>query len=288
MKRLGIIANVTKARATDVLRRIATTSKALGLELCADAATAALAPELGGVADRDGFTGIDAMMALGGDGTMLRAFRSLNGNDVPLIGVNIGSLGFLTSVAEGDLERALTCLAHDEIVFSRRSVAACVAEQGKKEVGRYAGLNDVVIGGGSATRVITLRVSVGGDPVASYLCDGLIISTPTGSTGHNLSAGGPIMVPETRAFVITPICPHTLSSRPLVVPDDSDIEIQVATAPEAGLNLTVDGQVGHALRANDIVRVHASRTGVRFIHLPGYSYFSVLSQKLGWKGSNVR
>ncbi len=288
MKRLGIIANISKARATDVLRRIVTKATELKLDLCADAATAALMPGLRATSAEAAFGEVDAVMALGGDGTMLRAFRTLAGRDLPLIGVNIGSLGFLTSVAEGDLERALECLARDEIVFSRRSVAECTVQRGGVEVGRYAGLNDVVIGGGASKRVITLDVSVGGDRVASYLCDGLIVSTPTGSTGHNLSAGGPIVVPETRAFVISLICPHTLSSRPLVLSDDSDIVIQPGRSNETGLSLTVDGQVGQPLQGEDQVRVHASRTGVRFIHLPGYSYFGVLSQKLGWKGSNVR
>lgn len=288
MKRLGIIANAAKERAPDVLRRIAAKTRALSLELCADEETAALAPGLCATTTAATFDGVDAVMALGGDGTMLRAFRLLGGRDIPLIGVNIGSLGFLTSVAEGDLERALDCLARDEVIFSRRSVAECVVLRGEQETGRYAALNDVVVGSGASSRVATLNVAVGGDRVASYMCDGLIISTPTGSTGHNLSAGGPIVVPETRAFVISLICPHTLSSRPLVVPDTTDIVIQAGRPSEVGLRLSVDGQVGQTLRDDETVRVHACQTGVRFIHLPGYSYFSVLSQKLGWKGSNVR
>ncbi len=288
MKRLGIIANTSKGRAPDILRRIVARAKTLGLDLCADAASAALTTGLRAVPPATALDGVDAVMAVGGDGTMLRAFRALGARDIPLVGVNIGGLGFLTSVADGDLERALECLARDEVVFSRRSVAECVVRRDGKETGRYAALNDVVVSSGASSRVVMLNVSVGGDHMASYLCDGLIVSTPTGSTGHNLAAGGPILVPEARTFVISLICPHTLSSRPLVVPDSSDIAIRAGRPSEKGLSLSVDGQVGQILRDDEVVHVHACQTGVRFIHLPGYNYFAVLSQKLGWKGSNVR
>lgn len=288
MKTLGVMAHTAKARAPEVLRTLADKARLLGLELRAETATAALVPGVI-VPDASGFEDVDAVIALGGDGTMLRAVRQFGNRDVPFIGVNIGSLGFLTSVAEADLDRALECLANDEVVSSRRSLAECRVLRGDEEVGRYAALNDVVLtSGGMSTRIVALSVTLDGDPVARYLCDGLIVSTPTGSTGHNLSAGGPILIPESRAFVISLICPHTLSSRPLVVPDSSDISIQSAGSGATGVKVTVDGQVGQTLQDGECVRVRASPNAVRFLHLPGYSYFRVMSQKLGWKGSTVR
>ncbi|MDA0991573.1 MAG: NAD(+)/NADH kinase, partial [Verrucomicrobia bacterium] len=234
------------------------------------------------------FDGVDAVMAMGGDGTMLRVVRALGGRDIPVIGVNIGSLGFMTSVAEQDLDRALDCLAADNFEMSHRAVLHGQVVQAGQVSADYQALNDIVISGGASSRVVTLEVGVDGNHVTSYVCDGLIISTPTGSTGHNLSAGGPIVVPETAALVMSLICPHALSSRPLVLPQDSEIVVRGTSGTEHGLQLSADGQVGQTLAEDEAVHVKASKAAVRFIHLPGYNYFSVLSQKLGWKGSSVR
>jgi NAD+ kinase len=288
MNRLCVIANTAKPRAADVLRQLAAAAAGLGIDLVGDADVAAREPAIPARSSDDDFTNIEAVIALGGDGTMLRAVRALGGRDIPLIGVNIGSLGFMTSVAENDLHRALECLVQDDFTFSHRTVAECTVRRDGKQTVVYRALNDIVLSGGASSRVITIALRVGDDLVASYVCDGLIVSTPTGSTGHNLSAGGPIMIPENRALVISLICPHTLSSRPLVVPDDRDICIEGGAQNDVGLRLSVDGQVGQTVTAGDRVHVRAGAVGVRFIHLPGYSYFSVLSQKLGWKGSNVR
>jgi len=141
-------------------------------------------------------------MTLGGDGTMLRAVRELDGRDTPIIGVKIGGLGFLTTISEDDVERALRCLARDDFTTSMRAMLDCRVEQRGKKVASYRALNDVVVSSGPSFRVVTLDVSIDGDNVTSYVCDGLIVSTPTGSTGHSLSAGGPILTPETPAFVI--------------------------------------------------------------------------------------
>jgi NAD+ kinase len=280
------MANATKSRAVDVLRRIVAKATELGLNLCSDPATAGLLNSIPEIESDRLFDQADAVMALGGDGTMLRVVRALDGRDKPVIGVNIGGLGFLTSVTEQSLEQALQCLASDNFTTSLRSIEDCVLERGGTAIARYRALNDVVVARGPSARVVTLDVSIDGDRVTSYVCDGLVVSTPTGSTGHSLSAGGPILVPETRAFVMALICPHTLSSRPLVVPDSGEILVRVADTEERIL-LTVDGQIGQPLEHGDCVRIRRSDRTVRFIHLPGYSYFAVLRQKLGWKGSSV-
>lgn len=284
MKHLGVIANTSKPRAAAVLERLAGLARSLDLTLATTAETAALLPGASVIADGDGFGAVDAVLALGGDGTMLAAVRRLHGQNKPLIGVNIGSLGFMTSVSEQDMERALCCLRDETYRVSERSVAQCVVHPVDGAPEQYGALNDVVVSSGASSRVVRLEVSAGASLVTTYVCDGLIVSTPTGSTGHSLSAGGPIMLPDTHAFVISVICPHTLSSRPLVVPDQTVIRVRVCEAIHH-LRLSVDGQVGRALKSDDVVEVRRGERNVRFLHLPDYDYFSVLRRKLNWSGS---
>lgn len=286
MKTVGVIANCHKARAAAVLERVCSRAGELGLTILADAETSALLGSGTGIDREAVIEQSDVIMALGGDGTMLRAVRELAGRDTPVIGVNIGGLGFLTSVAEEDLDRALHCLAAGDYLESVRAVAECEVLRDGVTIGAYRALNDVVVTRGHSSRVVTLDVSVDGERVTSYVCDGLILSTPTGSTGHSLSAGGPILPPDTRAFVISLICPHTLVSRPMVVSDHSEIRV-VPDGSGGPLGVSVDGQVGQALNAGDVVVVRRSERSVRFLHLPGYSYFDVLRQKLRWSGSTL-
>ncbi len=285
MKTLGVIANCSKPRAASVLETLAVCAKEFGLELRATGETAALIPDVDAEPLEDVFAAAEAVVALGGDGTMLTAVRALQGQDIPLIGVNIGSLGFMTSVAEQDLSAALECLHDESFTVSERMVAECVVTHAGKDK-KFCALNEVVVSSGPSARVITLDVAVGGKPVTSYVCDGLIVSTPTGSTGHSLSAGGPILTPDMRAFVMSLICPHTLSSRPLVVPDTSEIRICIGAQPETA-RLSVDGQIGAELHDGDIVSISRCEQTVRFLHLPDYDYFEVLRQKLRWRGSNL-
>lgn len=285
MKTLGVIANCSKERAANVLKKLADSAEALGLKLHASGETAQLLPGAPNEPFLEIFDSVDAVVVLGGDGTMLMAVRELHGLHKPLIGVNIGSLGFMTSVAEADLSAALECLRDETFIVSNRTVADCVVTHSGGEE-QYCALNDVVITSGPSSRITTLDVAVSGASLTSYVCDGLIVSTPTGSTGHSLSAGGPILTPEARAFVISPICPHTLSSRPLVVPDSS--EISIGLGHHSGqAHLSVDGQVGLMLSHGDRVVVRRCDHYVRFLHLPDYDYFEVLRRKLRWRGSNV-
>jgi NAD+ kinase len=286
MKTLAIVANCSKARAPAVVARVCEKARLVGLSLCSDPETARLCAELRALDRAELFDAVDAVMALGGDGTMLRAVRQLDGRDKPVIGVNLGGLGFLTSIAEQELDRALECLARGLVEYYAHAIAECRVVRNGEVVSAYRALNDVVITRGASPRVITLDVSINGDAVTSYMCDGLIVATPAGSTGHSLSAGGPILVPGTDAFVVNLICPHTLSSRALVVSDRSRIAVVVRDG-EGQQALSVDGQVGQALEHGDCVTVQRSDRSVRFIHLPGYSYYAVLRQKLHWSGSSI-
>lgn len=284
MKVLGVIANCAKDKAPVVLSRLRLKAESLGLRVLADKATAKLMGSNSSATPLDVAQQADTLMVLGGDGSMLRAVRDLEGRDIPLIGVNLGALGFMTSVPEENLERALDCLVLNQFTTSLRLMLDASLLRKGVSIGSYRALNDVLLSSG--IRVGTYRMTVDGQDVGDFVCDGLIVSTPTGSTGHSLSAGGPILLPTAQAVVVELICPHTLSTRPLVIPSDSFVEVKVVERAVSA-TLAVDGQVGQPLEIGDIVRIRRSPHRVRFIHLPGYDYFSVLRQKLHWRGSNV-
>ena len=283
---IGVVANCGKPHAPAALKRLSDKAKTLGLSVVCTEDTATLLPGARQVETDELASEVDVLLALGGDGTMLRAVRLLAGRDTPVMGVNLGSLGFMTSVPEQDLEQALEVLAAGTFHVSHRTLAECDAYHGEQLAGSYRALNDVVVGWGSSSRVLTLDLALDGEPVTTYMCDGLIVSTPTGSTGHSLSAGGPILHPETPAFAISVICPHALSHRPLIVPDRSAITVQVANT-SSELLLSIDGQEQTRVSTGDRLEIRRSEQGVRFVHCPEYSYFSLLRQKLGWRGSSV-
>jgi len=286
MKSIGVLANTRKTEAADALRRLAAQARTLGLTLAAGGETAALLPDLTPVAEDRLPEQIDALLVLGGDGTLLSAVRLLRGRDTPILGINIGSLGFMTSVPQPDLERAVATLAAGRFVLEARQMLECRLRRGDRVEGPWHGLNEIVIGWGASSKMVTLELAVDGEAATDYVCDGMIVSTPTGSTGHSLSAGGPILHPNTAAFVVDVVCPHALGSRPLVIPDQARIDIPVAESSKL-LLFAVDGQEQHPLAQGDRLELRRSPRCVRFIHLPGYSYFAVLRQKLHWRGSSL-
>jgi NAD kinase len=218
--------------------------------------------------------------------TVLFCAKLLDGADIPILGINLGSLGFLTSVSEDNLEEALDALHGEHCISAPRMVADCaIVREGKAGPVRRV-LNDAVIGFGGSSHMVTLDLTVNGEEISSFACDGLIVSTPVGSTGHALSTGGPILQPGIDVFEINLICPHTLSNRPLVIPASSVIEVSVQASYKA-LILSADGQDVEELSPGDTVRITASKKPVYFLYPPGYSYFSVLRQKLHWRGSNL-
>ena len=289
MQTLGVIVNTSKPRAAAVLKRLVDLAQDSGLALWIAEDGQTLLPGLPSVPD-DQLVEADAVMALGGDGTILAAVRRLAASAKPLpplMGLNIGSLGFMTSVTESDMQAAFRCIRDDEYVVSERSMVACeVLRSGVSVLGQHQGLNDIVVRNGATSRVVMLEVSIDKSLVTTYVCDGVIVSTPTGSTGYSLSADGPIVLPETAVFVISVICPHTLSSRPLVVPDRAVIQIKICGAT-TGLRISVDGQDEHRLDAGDVVLMRRAAQSVRLLHLPTHDYFSVLRQKMNWSGSAV-
>ena len=287
MNQIGIMTNCDKPDAPQVMLRVANVAKRLGLTLVTCDQSSELLPDSVCVAPGEFGKTIDCLVAFGGDGTLLSSVRNLGDSDVPVMGVNLGSLGFMTSVPEDDVERAFEVLANDTYVASARTRAFMQLRRNGAVLAENRALNDVVIGWGTSTRVVTLAVEIDGKEVTSYVCDGLIVSTPTGSTGHQLSAGGPIVHPETPAFVINVICPHALSARPLVVPDSATITVHISdTAKE--LILSVDGQATEGVHQGDSIDVSRHEPSLTLLQLPEYRYFTVLRQKLGWRGSIIK
>lgn len=224
--------------------------------------------------------GADLVIVLGGDGTLLSAARVIAGRDIPLFAVNLGHLGFLTSIQVEDLYPVLEQVLQGEPRIGRRGMLDCELLRDDKIIATYCALNDVVITKSELARMIDLDTWVGDHFVAAYKADGLIIATPTGSTAYSLSAGGPVIFPSVSAFCITPICPHMLTNRPVIVPDNRIIKILNHGAE--GTFLTIDGQVGEPLRPGDTVVCRASPNSIQLIRPPKALFFDVLREKLKW------
>ena len=223
----------------------------------------------------------DLYVVIGGDGTLLTAARAIAARPRPILGINLGGLGFLTETGPDEMEQILGEMLDRRYALDRRSGLEVSVVRGGKTVMRQVTLNDAVINKSALARIIEIGLSIDRDPVTTYKSDGLIISTPTGSTAYSLSAGGPIIHPGLKAFLITPICPHTLSMRPLVVPDDSIAEITLRTG-DSEVYLTLDGQIGRPLQMKDRVTVRRSRQPILMVRSQRKSYFEILRRKLHW------
>ncbi len=282
MKRLGIVAKTDRDEARTVVPQLLDWCAARGIQPILEKETAGVCPQATcGVVGRSELPShSDLLLVLGGDGTLLSMARMVGDLGVPILGVNLGGLGFLTALTLDELFPALEAYLRDELVIEERMLLeARVYRQGER-LGEYAALNDVVITKSAMSRIIRLEVAVDGDFATGYRADGLILSTPTGSTAYCLSAGGPIVFPTMDAVVLTPICSHTLTNRPIVLPATQRISITLLT--DQDVMLTLDGQVGFALKANDTVEVRRAAARTRLLRVPQKHFFSVLRTKLKW------
>jgi NAD+ kinase len=224
---------------------------------------------------------VDLLIVLGGDGTLLSAVRSMEGENVPILGVNLGGLGFLTEITLEELYPVLERILEGKMETEKRmKLCATLLRKGER-VGEYSVLNDVVISKSVLARVINLRNSINGAYVTTYRGDGVIVSTPTGSTAYSLAAGGPIIYPSMDSILITPICPHALTNRPLLIPDRVTVEFTLESE-ESDVQLTLDGQVGCTLHSLDQVVITKARKHVFFIKSPFKDYFQILRTKFKW------
>ncbi len=230
----------------------------------------------------------DALITLGGDGTLLRGARYLDGHAVPILGINLGRLGFLTSCSGAEFEEGVRRFAQGQYeVEARMTLDSCALNRDGAERCQWRALNDVVLHKGGFARVVRFSVFVDDEPIGAYSADGLVISTPTGSTGYSLSAGGPIVVPSMESIVLTPVSPHTLAMRPLVLPAEVEVKVRADDGPEE-LLVTIDGQVGTTFTGGETLVVRRSKAPVQIVRFPGTTFFTRLRRKLGWGGLSER
>jgi NAD+ kinase len=283
MRRIGVVARRDRAEAREVTRGLVQWLAAQGREVVVERETAA---DLGvrglTVAQREAIPGkVDLIVVLGGDGTLLSVARLVDSLGVPILGVNLGGLGFLTATTLEALFPTLEAVLRGEYSAEERLVLVATLTRDGAPLAEQLALNDVVVAKGALGRLIDLDVRADGEPMTAYRADGLIISTPTGSTAYNLSAFGPILFPTMGAVVLTPICSHTLTNRPIVLPASIGLAVTLLTeAPD--VVLSIDGQPGPPLAAGDVVHVRQAGSRIRLIRDPRKSYFEVLRTKLKW------
>jgi NAD+ kinase len=284
IRRVGVIGNSEKVACAEVVKRAAKLVTAAGRKLFSDEATAKLAKlptddcaEAAALARK-----VDLLLVFGGDGTILRVAREIAGSRTPILGINIGSLGFLTAVPSAELAVALKQVWAGQFTFESRVLLQAGGRCNSRLVDQPA-LNDLVFSRGIASRLIELDVHVDGELLTRYRCDGLIVSSPTGSTAYSLAAGGAVVFPTANVLALTPICPHTLSNRALILPLTASIQVEVVRSNPTTI-LSADGEVVTELAAGDRVTVCRSRRTVRLMHLAGSSFCDTLRRKLHWRG----
>ena len=284
-KRIGLLGNAEKPAAAASVRAAAQLLRRAGRKVFCDAITAQFAkikceilPNAAALAGK-----VDLLIVFGGDGTMLHTARQIAGSDTPMLGVNLGGLGFLTAVPSDQLAAALKLLWLGKFRFESRALIAASGVAGGKKI-KATALNDIVISRGAASRLIALDVSVNDEPITRYRCDGLIVSSPTGSTAYSLAAGGAIVLPTAEVFVLTPISPHSLTNRSIILPLSATIRVKaVKTEPATFLN--ADGQIIGELANGDEITIRRSQSTVRLVHLGSGSFLEALRRKLHWRGT---
>ncbi len=277
---LGVVGNPRYADLKAVLRELAAMAPARGLRLLTEPSLVPLWDEVRPLLDQET---PDALITFGGDGTLLRGARLLHGREVPILGINLGRVGFLTTATREELPAAIESLLSGRYVLERRLAlhATIISDEGGVRSEQLA-LNDVVIHKSGVARVVRIRLSVEGEELGPYSADGVVVASPTGSTAYSLSAGGPIVAPGVEAMIITPVCAHTLAVRPVVVPPDATICAEAVSPGADDLLVSYDGQLGTTLSIGDRVWVRRARSSVLLVRLGGEGYFTRMRQKLNW------
>ena len=280
-KKIGVFCKPKAPSATDILGRLIPWLRKQNYHIFLDTGTAAIINETSSYEKREISQQADLLIVLGGDGTLLSVARAAHPHNIPILAVNLGSLGFLAEISIDELYPTLeNILAGKFEIENRMLLNACIWRNGEK-VEDHNVLNDVVINKGAVARVINLQVLVNGQYMTSYRADGLIIATPTGSTAYSLSAGGPIIHPSMHTLVLSPICPFTLTNRSILIPDQSVIQVKLA-AEYDDVRVTLDGQEGYDMRAGDILEIKKTKTPLQLIRGPNKNYYQILRDKLHW------
>jgi NAD+ kinase len=282
IRTVGLVVRRDRPRAVRLARRMVAWLKRRRVRVLLDAESN-LDPAVVGVptCDKDALAReADLIVVLGGDGTLLSIARRTS-RAVPILGVNLGELGFLTEVTEDEALEMLGRVVAGRYELDLRMTLAATLRRRDRPVARMRALNDVVITNGAGARIVEFAVAVDGLPLTTYRADGVIVATPTGSTAYSLSAGGPIVEPTVQVLLVSPISPHTLSNRPIVLRPDAVVRIEIAKREQDAL-LTIDGQKGTALAGGDVIEVRQGRTPVSLVRAPNRTYYDVLRSKLGW------
>ncbi len=284
--RIGLIVNDGKADSGPLAGEIARACAARGLSLVLEKRAARLIGADSEATPSDLVRDCDLLLVLGGDGTILQVLHELCDEFRPILGINLGTLGFLTCVSAAAWPQALDAIADGTYQLSERALLDVQIVRGGQSVARYIALNDAVISRGELSRLIKLNVAVDGATLSEYNSDGLIVATPTGSTAYSLSAGGPVLTPDSGVFVVTPICPHVLTMRPVLVSEHSRIEI-TPSREQPDIFLSLDGQASVRILPGDIIRITQAAQRLPLAMLPGTSFFEVLREKLKWSGTAI-
>jgi NAD+ kinase len=285
-KTIGLIAHTGKEGVAELVQAVADEFARSSISVLIEKETAALAGRRSEFTIAQLGAKADLLVVLGGDGTILNVTGQLGDVVKPIFGINVGSLGFLTCSSSSGFREAVACIAKGKIAYTDRTLLEVTIANAREPRAPMIALNDAVFSRGELSRLIRLRARVDGEPLTEFNADGLIIATPTGSTAYSLSAGGPIMSPQSGVLVITPICPHVLTNRSIIVSDQSVIEVE-ATEPDYPVYLTVDGRDPLRLEMGAIVRITKAAKTLPLAVMPGTSFFSVVRQKLKWSGSNI-
>lgn len=281
IKRIGIIANLEKEKIADHVRSLKKWLEERSVKVFLEMEISRKIALDGGLSRTDLAKKSELIVVLGGDGTMLRAARYVAGHKVPILGINMGSFGYLTEVNLNEIHPALEMIIRGEFEIEKRMMLDVSIRHGKTVTNVGSVLNDVVINRGSLSRMNEFEMDVNGKYLTTYKGDGLIVSTPTGSTAYSLSAGGPIVFPGKDLIIINPICPHTLTNRPIIFAEDSNLKITL-WSKDKGAILTLDGQEAYKIVSGDVVTVKRSRHATMLVLSPYRSYAEILRSKLGW------
>ncbi|MDD5200364.1 MAG: NAD(+)/NADH kinase [Terrimicrobiaceae bacterium] len=283
---IGLIAHSEKLDARQLVAALRDELDRRGAEYVMERATAALCGAGSDLDEVQVAACCDLLVVLGGDGTILRVVHRVGASLRPIFGINLGSLGFLTCLGPDEVARAVDAIVTGDFQLSRRSLLKVELITSRAAAQTFYALNDVVISRGERSRLVKIDVRIDGAVFTNFNADGLIVSTPTGSTAYSLSAGGPILLPDTGVFVITPVCPHVLTNRSTVVSDQSIVEARL-TVPGQEVFINVDGQASIEMRLDDVLRISQSDRVLPLAMLPERPFSRVLRQKLKWSGSNV-
>ena len=286
IKKVGIIANIAKEKSPEYTAALREWMLKRGLEVYLEEGIAAKIGCLPGVEKGKLRTLVDLLVVFGGDGTILRTARLARKRDVPIVGINLGGFGYLTEVNLSEMFAALELILAGNFQIEKRMMLDVEIQGGEEPFREGTVLNDVVINRGNLSRIVELETTVDGRYLTTFKADGLIIATPTGSTAYSLAAGGPIIFPELKLILINPICPHTLTNRPVILPESAVIRVSLCTL-EQGATVTLDGQVSFTVKFGDIITIRKSRYITTLVSSPHRGYLEILRTKLGWGGSQT-